>query len=106
MILSDVEGVRRRILELLSSGSIEEDDVDLSDTPELAAFAKCLRIKGEKVLSIDDLCAFVACDGDDCSACFIKYNRVNVGTTCNRCKSSKHNAKRYAQPKMTTKRNE
>ena len=103
LILSDVEGVRRRILELLSSGSIEEDDVDLSDTPELAAVAKCLRIKGEKVLSIDDLCAFVACDGDDCSACFIKYNRVNVGTTCNRCKGRKHDVKRYAQRKDDNK---
>ena len=103
LILSDVEGVRRRILELLSSGSIEEDDVDLSHTPELAAVAKCLRIKGEKVLPIDDLRVFAACDGDDCSACFIKYNRVNVSTTCNRCKGRKHDVKRCAQRKDDNK---
>ena len=47
LILSDEEGVCKRILELLSSDLIEENDGDLSHTAEHAAVANCLRIKGE-----------------------------------------------------------
>lgn len=85
LIFSDVGGVQKRILELLSSDSIEEEDNDLSNTAELAAVANCLRIKGELVLPIDEQRVFVACDGEGCGACFVKYARSNFSRTCKRC---------------------
>ena len=78
-----------------------DDKEDISFHDEFNLLAKLLKVREQDayIIPINDQLVFVACNGDDCEACFIKKNRANVSKTCDRCISNKHNDKRYGQRK-------
>ena len=99
LLLSNVEAVRERIIELISYLGEIDDKQDLSSVGEFRMLAQLLKIKEQDdyTFSINDQLVFVACNG--CDKCFIKKQRANVSRTCKGCKDAKGNDKRYSQRK-------
>ena len=99
LLLSNVEAVRERIIELISYLDVIDDKQDLSSVGEFRMLAQLLKIKEQDdyTFSINDQLVFVACNG--CDKCFIKKQRSNVSRTCKGCKDAKGNDKRYSQRK-------
>ena len=79
LILSDVNALRRRLIELIDSVG---DDETLSDNDEILLMAKILKLKGQLTFDLDDNQVFVVCVGNECHACSVKKKRANVSTSC------------------------
>ena len=92
LFFSNHDALQSRLQALIES---VEDDADLSDNAELHRFGKALLLKGVHTFDIDDDRMFVACIGDGCDSCFVKKKRVNISTSCMRCKYNKANDKQY-----------